>query len=161
MTVALEWAPSVASTVGASEFLERSARALSIAVHRNVNVWSGPSSPRWVEDVLERASSVYDLEKGWDGENALPVTKEALWDALDVLTDVMSEDSIAPQVVPTSDGGIQLEWHCAGVDLEVYVEPSGRISAWCCDGDREWEADTYPRARLRKEIGHLTRACCR
>ena len=28
-------------------------------------------------------------------------------------------------VVPSSDGGLQIEWHCNGQDVEVYVSPKG------------------------------------
>lgn len=35
-----------------------------------------------------------------------------------------------PQRVPTADGGVQLEWHRDGTDVEVYIEPGGETSAW-------------------------------
>jgi len=100
------------------------------------------------------------LEAGWDGADAKPVSDAAVETTLGVLSDVMSADSVVPFFVPTPDGGIQLEWHCAGVDLEVYVEHDGRVSAWCREGSREWEEDYYSRAKLSKELSLLTTSLC-
>jgi hypothetical protein len=111
-----------------------------------------------VNDIVDRIKAIGELGPGWDGAGGLPVSDAALQMALGVLSETMSSDSVAPEVVPTSDGGLQLEWHFAGVDLEVYVEPDGRISVWCREGSREWEEDYYPRAKLSKELSLLTRA---
>jgi hypothetical protein len=104
--------------------------------------------------------AVIALEAGWDGSNGRPMTVDAFITALKVLEETMAWDTVAPTIVPVSDGGVQLEWHCAGVDLEVYIEPGGQISAWCREGSREWEEDFYPRARLSKELSLLTSAFC-
>lgn len=141
--------------------IKRSARAATIAVRTSLNVWSDKSLPPWVTDVVDRLSSVVNLEHHWDGVNGVPVAQDALKSALEVLADTMSPDSVAPNVVPTPDGGLQLEWHCAGVDLEVYIESDGRVSAWCREGSREWEEDFYSRARISKELSLLTTAFCR
>lgn len=81
---------------------------------------------------------------------------QALVGAITVLRDAMTADTIPPAVVPTADGGLQLEWHTKGVDLEVYVDANGHVSAWCQEGAREWEEDYLPRARLSKELARLT-----
>jgi len=36
----------------------------------------------------------------------------------------------APAMVPMSNGGVQLEWHYGGWDIELYVEPDGETSIW-------------------------------
>jgi hypothetical protein len=109
---------------------------------------------------MERVESMISLDDWWDRSGARAVTFEAFERALQVLSDTMSDDSVAPHFVPVGDGGIQLEWHCAGVDLEVYIEPDGRVSAWCREGSREWEEDYYPQARLAKELSLLTYEFC-
>ncbi|MEV4267782.1 hypothetical protein [Kribbella sp. NPDC049584] len=110
--------------------------------------------------VVERLEAIIALQKGWDGAEGEPVSHDAIQMSLTVLAETMSPDSIPPQFVPTPDGGLQLEWHCAGVDLEVYVESDGRVSAWCQEGSREWEEDVYPRARLAKELSLLIGKFC-
>ena len=38
-----------------------------------------------------------------------------------------------PALVPTVRGGLQLEWHRQGVDIEVEVDPNGSVSWWAED----------------------------
>jgi hypothetical protein len=135
--------------------------APTVAIQPNADVWSRRRFPPWIEELIDRFNFVLTLEPGWDGANSVSVTSNALEVALNVLEETMAWDTIAPVVVPVPDGGIQLEWHCAGVDLEIYVESDGRVSAWCREGSREWEEDFYPRARLRKELSLLTTTFCR
>lgn len=47
-----------------------------------------------------------------------------------------------PQVVPTNSGGIQLEWHEQGVDLEIEIFPAGEPVVYCSDraAGTDWEA---------------------
>lgn len=125
------------------------------------SLWASEDFPAWVNDVAARMDKVVALEDGWDRANGKSTSIPAIEMALVVLADTMANDSIPPQIIPTTDGGLQLEWHCAGVDLEVYVEADGSVSAWCREGSREWEEDFYPRARLTKELSLLTDVYCR
>jgi hypothetical protein len=40
------------------------------------------------------------------------------------------------QIVPLADGGVQLEWHAGGNDIEIEVDPIGEVHAFIsmCDG---------------------------
>jgi hypothetical protein len=49
---------------------------------------------------------------------------------------VLDSGTPKPSVVPTSRGGIQLEWHRAGVDLEIEIESPDRVNVFFED-DRE------------------------
>ncbi len=53
----------------------------------------------------------------------------------------MRKNTIAPTVVPTVHGGIQLEWHTRGIDLEIEVSPEGRCDVYCQEDNTEWEDD--------------------
>lgn len=60
------------------------------------------------------------LEKGWDSYDAKPPTPEALRAARGFL------DGLGlAWIVPCSDGGVQVEWHVNGVDVEVTFQPNG------------------------------------
>ncbi len=79
--------------------------------------------------------------------------------SLALLANVMSPDSVPPILVPRFAGGIQMEWHLNGVDLEIYVDADGSRSAWCeHSSGREWEAegDGLRVTVLRKELSMLT-----
>lgn len=44
---------------------------------------------------------------------------------------------VMPSVHPTAAGAIQFEWHRNGVDLEIEIHPSGEISAYVEELDKE------------------------
>lgn len=119
------------------------------------NAWVSPALPPWVSSVEESLLRIAALGPGWDGEQAEPMSWRALDSALMVLVETMSNDTVSPQIVPTYDGGLQLEWHCAGVDLEVYIQPNGQVSAWLQEAGREWELNRYPCARLSRLLEML------
>lgn len=57
-----------------------------------------------------------ELKPGWDSYGAPALSLAALKVARVMLD--------APQVVPTPGGGIQLEWHQDGLDIEIVI-PAG------------------------------------
>lgn len=57
------------------------------------------------------------LRDGWDSYDGKPITKEAM----------LAVDSVS--VVPCSDGGLQLELHRDGFDIEICIGPDGRIAS--------------------------------
>jgi hypothetical protein len=59
------------------------------------------------------------LPQNWDGYGASEVREDIAQQVLMVLVEVMENDSCAPSVVPLSDGGIQVEWHRRGRNLEI------------------------------------------
>lgn len=46
---------------------------------------------------------------------------------LRVLAEILDSQAPPPSIVPTHEGGVQAEWHCNGVDLEIEVTPAGAI----------------------------------
>lgn len=88
------------------------------------------SAPAWLNGVRRKLQELYDLPVGWDGRRAPPSTKRAVEGTLRVLFAVMRPDSVTPHLVPLPDGGIQIEWHANGHDIEVEVEGDGDTGAW-------------------------------
>lgn len=113
----------------------------------------------WLDRVVERINAIARLEPGWDGERAEPPTTEAALALFRGLLEVMWPDSPAPSVVPMYDGGIQAEWHTAGLDIELSVGPDGSRHVWLAAGSGlEIDDDfRYVVEDLRKHIGTLTR----
>jgi len=48
--------------------------------------------------------------------------------ATTLLQTVMDEQTPIPSIVPTPPGGVQIEWHVKGIDLEIEVESTSRIN---------------------------------
>ena len=49
---------------------------------------------------------------------------------LSVLNDVMRTRTPIPQVVPSAGGGVQLEWHQKGIDLELHIAGPYQCELW-------------------------------
>lgn len=68
-----------------------------------------------------------ELKAGWDGYSAKPIDPRCI-DRAAVLWGQVSGDW---QVVPCADGGVQLEQHRDGLDIEITVSPmSACVALW-------------------------------
>jgi hypothetical protein len=88
----------------------------------------GDGAPNWLKEVVRRlnvAVAVAATEPGWR-----PMTDTAVISSLRALRRVMTVDSVRPSVTPTPEGGLQFEWHEAGWDVEIEVEPDGSVETW-------------------------------
>lgn len=94
-------------------------------------------------------ATTHDLERvmarryGWDSYNALPTTIDSVSHALRFLGEFLQHDSAPPTIVPLADGGVQLEWHRGGVDIEASFPAGDRPELYVRDlesGD-EYELD--------------------
>lgn len=79
--------------------------------------------PSWLFPSVEHFAPLLFLQKGWDRAGAEAVEVSSVQSALDALWGFMSTRSSAPQWTPTRLGGVQLDWHEKGVDLEIVFEP--------------------------------------
>lgn len=96
---------------------------------------AAPPDP--IVNVIRKASELVRLPTGWNSYGARPVANEAVEAAIAFLVDAIPArpNVVAPAVVPTVRGGLQLEWHRQGVDLEIEFGPDASGS-WCAE-DRE------------------------
>jgi len=92
----------------------------------------GPDE-KWQVAVVEKLVAFAKLPLGWDGYSAPPVKWDAGMFALNVLTQVMLPRTPAPQIVPSSAGGVQFEWHTGGIDLEFHVSGPYDCELWVED----------------------------
>lgn len=97
----------------------------------------------WLSPTIEQVNKLLRLPENWDLDGASRVDPRAAIAALELLGATARPDTPAPSIVPTDEGGVQLEWHMRGIDLEVEVTPTGRVQGFFADSgdDHEWEAD--------------------
>jgi hypothetical protein len=81
------------------------------------------TSPPWIASVVDRLDHLLALPDNWDGEGGLPLDFETAMAMLAFLLATAFHETPAPQLVPSGTGGIQIEWHMAGSDLEISFEP--------------------------------------
>jgi hypothetical protein len=77
-----------------------------------------------VEDVLD----LLDLPPRWNSYSAKPIAVPIVIRVIQLLADLLNSEVPSPLIVPRVRGGIQLEWHTAGVDIEVYVDSPETIT---------------------------------
>ena len=70
----------------------------------------------------ERLRPLRDLSEGWDGQTALPIDQRTIATALDVYPRLVGLRAPMPSIVPTVDGGVQLEWHTLRHHVEISIE---------------------------------------
>lgn len=85
------------------------------------------NDPPWLYTVLGRIQHLMGLRPNWDSYGSRPIEPNSVNYALEFLRTSMPQEGKAPQIVPTSKGGLQLEWHANGIDLEVEVDPAGNV----------------------------------
>lgn len=128
-TVTATWAladPLVKTTLRESP--GRRARRIEIRAPRR-------DLPEELLRALERACELQRLPRGWNSHGAEPVSDTAFRQVIEFLTAYVVRGVAGPALVPTVRGGLQLEWHRRGVDIEVEVGPDGSVS-WCAE-DRQ------------------------
>lgn len=96
---------------------ERKTSYKALATKRAKN----PATPQYVETVT-KLIDLLELPGRWNSYNAQPIKKENVIIAVDLLARLMVEGTPAPQVVPKVRGGVQLEWHTRGMNIEIEID---------------------------------------
>jgi hypothetical protein len=99
--------------------------------------------PAWLHQAVVAVQRLLALPENWDSYGGQRPTLVSALKAFQVLDQIMTGDAPLPAFVPTNRGGIQLEWHRNGTDLEVEITPDGR-SLVCFEDERTgqvWEQD--------------------
>jgi hypothetical protein len=73
----------------------------------------------WYEAALNALGAVLALPANWDGYGAERPEAEHAFRALVFLQRVMRDTTPLPAIVPLADGGVQVEWHRGGLDIEA------------------------------------------
>ena len=83
--------------------------------------------PTWLKETEEILRGFATLPEGWDSYGAKSIERHAIDSAIELLRRMIQHDTPQPAVVPTNRGGIQIEWHTRGVDLEIEITPHGDL----------------------------------
>ncbi len=162
----LDWsAADISTTLADRETL--SGRGLSVLIveegvpqKRRFTIRAEGEEPAWLMPTLESMARMLTLPPNWDSYGAHRVKPSSLVSAFELLAVTMRSETPVPLVVPTSRGGVQLEWHTRGVDLEIEIESPGR-SYVRYEDHREgatWEGEiTSDLTPLADYIGMLSR----
>jgi hypothetical protein len=120
---------------------------------------SAATAPKWQAETLAQVTALLKMRAGWDSYRAVPVRHDAAMFALTVLENVMSASTPSPSVVPSPNGGLQLEWHINHIDLEIHVLEPYKGEVWWYDhstGSENTYVLTADLSALRAPIDKLT-----
>lgn len=85
------------------------------------------SFPEWLKQFAERLQALAGLPENWDSYGARRVDVASILATLNVLLVTMRDGVPAPSIVPTPRGGLQIEWHTRGIDLEIDTTDASQI----------------------------------
>jgi hypothetical protein len=77
---------------------------------------------------MDRLNLLADLKPNWDSYGAAPPDAKCLAMAREVLT-ALTHVHLHWDAIPACNGGIQLEHHSGGLDIEVMIERSSFSAA--------------------------------
>lgn len=113
-------------------------------------VFDRPQAQPKTGDLQAKAASQYQaindiwalgrLPDNWDGYGALSVDYMAQKIAVNLLTGLMKFEIPRPDILPTANGGVALEWETAQINLALEINPYRDIRAciWSSsDGELE------------------------
>jgi hypothetical protein len=89
----------------------------------------------WIAEVEDRLSQLVQLPTGWDGYRSQRVSPATARFVSNLLVSVMKGQMPAPSIVPVSGGGLQVEWHAGGLDIELYVAKPMQAELSVCYAD--------------------------
>lgn len=95
----------------------------------------------WRQAVIDQLNCLVALEKGWDGYRGGPVRFDTAHFALRLLDSACGNDTPSPEIVPGSDGDLQIEWHLEAGDIELHVSGPLKVHAWARIDGVERDAD--------------------
>jgi hypothetical protein len=101
--------------------------------HAHATAIEGAEEPKWKEATVLKLVHLLGLPEGWDSYGARQIQQAAVNSAFTLLELAAPDETPSPSIVPTSEGGVQLEWHAWGVDLELDVAPAGTAELYFQD----------------------------
>ena len=85
---------------------------------------------KWRAKIEQRLARLACLTIGWDGHNGKIVNPATLNFAIKILVDLMRPHIPEPSIGATSYGGVQIEWHRNGWDIEIEIVAPNRLDVF-------------------------------
>jgi hypothetical protein len=97
-----------------------------------IRVAEGEPDPWWAKAVEERLEHLAQLNNNWNSHGARQPRAEAILIGVRVIAALLGshENWALPQIVPTWNGGLQLEWHLQPGDIEITIDPRDAVWAY-------------------------------
>jgi hypothetical protein len=125
---------------------------------REIQIKIGQSAAPWLLPAFRRIEALTALAHGWDSYGGQPVAADAAMGAVRFLAETAYPELPEPAVVPLADGGVQIEWHRGGLDIEVTFsdEHAGMYVEDLAGGEAYERSREDARAELLRLMPRLT-----
>jgi len=121
-------APLSGASLAVSDFISREPKRQPMRVRLPDHL--DLAARRALMHAIQQLARLRQLDKGWDGAKAEPLTDDACDTAIRLLTALAMPAPPTAQLVPLEDGGLQLEWHVEGNDVELEIDAQGEVHAY-------------------------------
>ena len=109
----------VSETIIGYPTIQSKNREIELTVSNNLRNQS------WFRPIRIQLQEFLAFEENWNGYGESPIYDEAIKRVIAVLNKIVSETTPKPDIVPTSRGGIQIEWVSNDFEIEVEILPTG------------------------------------
>ena len=111
-------------------FRDRSTNNVVSISSNRIRKVSDQKGNRWSDEVADRLQTLIQLTPGWDGYHGRPVSFVNAFFAFQMLNSICGLEARAPQIIPGSEGDLQIEWHTLRGDIELHVRGPNDVHAW-------------------------------
>lgn len=106
--------------------------------------WYMFTTHRWeLAETRRQLAELIHLPADWDGYGGVPVRQPIAEFVMSLLHQLVADHAMFPQLIPTSDGGLNMEWHAHSRDLLIAIEPDEPVLVFYEDRstDTVWERE--------------------
>jgi len=94
----------------------------------SLEIQGGGPMPQAFLKSVQGVVNLLRLPPGWNSYSAKPIEPRNAIQAIRLVVEFLGPATPPPIIVPTVRGGVQIEWHTKGIDIEVYVDSSDSVS---------------------------------
>ena len=81
-----------------------------------------------MKEAEKRLEELVNLKDNWDGYGGIPVKPKNADYALEILKQVYDPSFPSPHIVPSNNGGLQIEWYTAIGEIQLYITAPYKVN---------------------------------
>ncbi len=105
---------------------------ISAGTNVRIEIKISPTSslPNWFIEVAEEIENLLQINDGWDSYGGSAPSPQIIKETLLILSELPDSNIPSPQIFPTNQGGIQLNWEIENKDIEIRIQSPTEVNAF-------------------------------